>query len=90
MCFGMSVMGWKTMLDEGKFLNEARELRKLVCPLSTQSTEESEKITEISLKVPDNNPFRKRKLAELESDQLENVTELLSVVTEVENWKSCG
>ncbi|GFZ12279.1 5'-3' exonuclease family protein [Actinidia rufa] len=33
------VMGWKTMLDEGKFLNEAMELGTLVCPLSTQSTE---------------------------------------------------
>ncbi|GFS32354.1 5'-3' exonuclease family protein [Actinidia rufa] len=81
-------MGWIAMLEEGKYSNEAMKLEKLVSPLSTQSIEESTKITdEISLKAPDNNPFRKRKLAELELDQLENVTEQLSVVTEAEKME---
>ncbi|GMP32969.1 hypothetical protein CsSME_00006494 [Camellia sinensis var. sinensis] len=81
-----AVMGQKIVIEESKYLHESTVLEKLVCPLNARSTEENETaIDKIHLKVPDNNPFRKRKLVEVELDQCENVTEQVSEVTEVEN-----
>ncbi|KAH7856400.1 hypothetical protein Vadar_000902 [Vaccinium darrowii] len=67
------LMGRKAMIEEN-YLNEATKLEKLVCPLKTPSTEENKAISDnMSLKVPQNNPFRKRKFAEVQLDELEIV-----------------
>ncbi|KAL7192436.1 hypothetical protein ACSBR2_024300 [Camellia fascicularis] len=81
-----AVMGHKIVIEKSKYLHEATVLEKLVCPLNARSTDENETaIDKIHLKVPDNNPFRKRKLVEVELDQCENVAEEVSEVTQVEN-----
>lgn len=69
---------------EEKFIDKDLELEKLL-PLISQDKEES--ITVIpseAQKIPDNNPFKKRKLEEMKLDWNNSATEPMSVVTEVE------
>nr|GMD35641.1 exonuclease 1 [Ipomoea batatas] len=74
-------------LDEKKHLAEAIALQKLLNPPSNAGVVEEDKKANPNeaLKVPDNNPFRKRCFAEFEPDETESVTEQVSVVTEVES-----
>ncbi|KAF7123064.1 hypothetical protein RHSIM_Rhsim12G0139800 [Rhododendron simsii] len=80
-----AVMGKKATVEKSNYFNEATELEKLVCPLKTAFTEETKASSgKIPLKVPGNNPFRKRKYAEVQLDELEIVAEQVSVVAELE------
>lgn len=74
------------VLDEKKHLAEAIALQKLLSPSNAGVVEEDKKANPNEvLKVPDNNPFRKRYFAEVEPDEMESVTEQVSVVTEVQS-----
>lgn len=69
---------------EEKFIDKDLELEKLL-PLIGQDKEESITIIPTELqKIPDNNPFKKRKLEEMKLDWKDSSTEPMSVVTEVE------
>ncbi|XP_016492485.1 exonuclease 1-like isoform X1 [Nicotiana tabacum] len=75
-------------MDDRECIEEAVALQNLLCPsISTRKTVGKEKKSRQKevLKVPDNNPFRKRKVEEIEPDELESVTEQISEVTEVES-----
>ncbi|XP_070027514.1 exonuclease 1 isoform X2 [Nicotiana sylvestris] len=75
-------------MDDRECIEEAVALQNLLCPsISTRKTVGKEKKSQQKevLKVPDNNPFRKRKVEEIEPDELESVTEQISEVTEVES-----
>uniref|UniRef100_A0A165X675 Exonuclease 1 n=1 Tax=Daucus carota subsp. sativus TaxID=79200 RepID=A0A165X675_DAUCS len=71
-----------------KYLNESLALEKLVMPFRSGSTEEITLVTEKYLPmVPDNNPFKKRKVNEhlvLDDDQAKSFIQQDSVVTEIE------
>lgn len=70
--------------SEEKFIYKDLELEKLL-PLITQDKEESITVIPTELqKIPDNNPFKKRKLEEMKLDWNDSATESMSVVTEVE------
>ncbi|XAR63945.1 Exodeoxyribonuclease I [Bertholletia excelsa] len=63
--------------EEPKYLQEAQALEKLLVPLKNQPSEEHQMLDKkIPLNFPDNNPFRKRNIDQVQSD---------SEVTEVEN-----
>ncbi|OIT30671.1 PREDICTED: exonuclease 1 [Nicotiana attenuata] len=75
-------------MDDRECIEEAVALQNLLCPsISTRKAVGKEKKSQQKevLKVPDNNPFRKRKVEEIEPDELESVTEQISEVTEVES-----
>ncbi|WOG96770.1 hypothetical protein DCAR_0416106 [Daucus carota subsp. sativus] len=79
----------KFLTPEGKkYLNESLALEKLVMPFRSGSTEEITLVTEKYLPmVPDNNPFKKRKVNEhlvLDDDQAKSFIQQDSVVTEIE------
>ncbi|XP_059644515.1 exonuclease 1 [Cornus florida] len=85
----------KPNVKERKLTNEAVELEKLVSPPNIVATEENETVADkILLKVPNNNPFRKRKADddEVHLDELESVVteqqQEVSVVTEVDNLET--
>ncbi|KAI8528636.1 hypothetical protein RHMOL_Rhmol12G0162900 [Rhododendron molle] len=81
----LPVMGKKATVEKSNYFNEATELEKLVCPLKTPFTEENKASSDkIPLKMPENNPFRKRKYAEVQLDELEIDAEQVSVATELE------
>lgn len=68
-----------------KYLKEAAAFEKLILPLETSQQTESLVVEEnISLEVPDNNPFKIGKAKEVSSDLRMNVTEDASVLTYVE------
>ncbi|KAL8135090.1 exonuclease 1 [Apium graveolens] len=71
-----------------KYLNESLALEKLVMPFRSGSAGEITLVTEKYLPMlPDNNPFKKRKVNEhlvLDNDQAKGFIEPDSVVTEVE------
>ncbi|KAL3818629.1 hypothetical protein ACJIZ3_004534 [Penstemon smallii] len=79
----------KTTVEEVLHSGEALVLEKLVFPIKTKATEETTKVSvEFASKVPNNNPFKKRKLDEV---QLKQVDELASEVTTIENSEIlCG
>ncbi|CAK9172928.1 unnamed protein product [Ilex paraguariensis] len=71
---------------EIKYMNEDVVLEKLIFPLNNETKEEKSRIPDKNLlKVPDNNPFKKRKLDEAHFDRTESVIEEVSVVTKVDN-----
>ncbi|XP_055827124.1 exonuclease 1 isoform X1 [Solanum dulcamara] len=75
-------------MDESECLEEAVALQNMICPsISTRKMvgEEKKSHQKEVLKVPDNNPFRKRKVEEIQPDEMDSVTELVSEVTEVES-----
>lgn len=72
-----------------KYLKEAAAFEKLILPLETSQQTESLAVEEnISLKVPDNNPFKIGKAKEVLSDLRMNVTEDASVLTYVEKTET--
>ncbi|KAJ8536052.1 hypothetical protein K7X08_034453 [Anisodus acutangulus] len=77
---------WKGSLfmEERECLEEAVALQSMLCPsISTRKEKKSQQTEE--LKVPHNNPFRKRRVEEIEPDEMDSVTELVSEITEVES-----
>ncbi|KAF3641519.1 putative beta-glucosidase 44-like [Capsicum annuum] len=75
-------------MDESECLEEAVSLQNMLRPsISTGKMvgEEKNRQQKEVLKVPDNNPFRKRKLEEIEPDEMDSVTKVVSEVTEVES-----
>ncbi|XP_059303409.1 exonuclease 1 isoform X1 [Lycium ferocissimum] len=80
---------WKQsqFMEESECLEEAVALQNMLCPsIATRKSvgEQKKSHQKEVLKVPDNNPFRKRKVQEIEPDEMDSVTELVSEVTEVE------
>jgi exonuclease-1 len=72
--------------NESKYLKEATALEKLVVPSEILKTVEYSTVQNRNpLKVPDNNPFKKMKCDEIQLDQIESMTEEISVVTDVDN-----
>ncbi|KAJ0105784.1 hypothetical protein Patl1_19689 [Pistacia atlantica] len=64
------------------YFNEGTALQKLVSPLQSQETVENTVVSDdLPLKVPDNNPFKKRKLDEIHFDPLTNISKEDLVVT---------
>ncbi|XP_065634834.1 exonuclease 1 [Quercus suber] len=73
--------------NEGKYLKEAAALEKLVMPLEIHKTVDSSMVQNRNpMKVPDNNPFKKMKFDEIQLDQIESMTEQVSVTIDVENF----
>ncbi|KAM3380407.1 exonuclease 1 isoform X1 [Capsicum galapagoense] len=75
-------------MDESECLEEAVSLQNMLRPsISTGKMvgEEKNRQQKEVLKVPDNNPFRKRKVEEIEPDEMDSVTKVVSEVTEVES-----
>lgn len=75
-------------MDESECLDEAVALQNMLCPsISTRKMlgEDKKSHWKEVLKVPNNNPFRKRKVEEIEPDEMDSVTEPVSEVTEVES-----
>ncbi|KAK7844722.1 exonuclease 1 [Quercus suber] len=71
----------------GKYLKEAAALEKLVMPLEIHKTVDSSMVQNRNpMKVPDNNPFKKMKFDEIQLDQIESMTEQVSVTIDVENF----
>ncbi|KAJ9676858.1 hypothetical protein PVL29_022054 [Vitis rotundifolia] len=81
-----TVMEQRPVIEETKYLNEAVALQKIMFPSEVHGMLEN-KITqdETPLKIPDNNPFKKRKLNEIYLDQMPSITEQISVVVDVDN-----
>ncbi|KAJ4973711.1 hypothetical protein NE237_006885 [Protea cynaroides] len=71
----------KTTSDKSNHLKEAAALEKLIAP-----SELHQKVEEIVEKreFPDNNPFKKRKVADFHFEQMETTTEPASGVTDAE------
>ncbi|KAJ0048454.1 hypothetical protein Pint_17004 [Pistacia integerrima] len=64
------------------YFNEGTALQKLVSPLHSQETVENTVVSDdLPLKVPDNNPFKKRKLDEIHFDPLTSISKEDLVVT---------
>lgn len=92
---GMSAMEQGTASEESKqkqaseakkYFNQAIALEKLAFSFKNEALEEIKIVTDKNLLiVPDNNPFKKRKVDEIQLDQLDTATEEVSVVTEVES-----
>ncbi|XP_057951801.1 exonuclease 1 isoform X2 [Malania oleifera] len=76
----------KPAAGERKYLSEAVALAQMVLPLEGYGQVGTTRVTNgTPLKVPDNNPFRKRKLVEVQVDQTQSITEQVSGVTKVES-----
>ena len=68
-------------------MKEAAALEKLVMPLEIRKTVDSSMVKNRNpMKVPDNNPFKKMKCDEIQLDQIESMTEQVSVAIDVENF----
>lgn len=80
------VMEQRPVMEETKYLNEAVALQKTMFPSEVHSIRLN-KITqdETPLKIPDNNPFKKRKHSEIYLDHISSITEQISMVTDVDN-----
>ncbi|XP_031259371.1 exonuclease 1 [Pistacia vera] len=64
------------------YFNEGTALQKLVSPLQSQETVENTVVSDdLPLKVPDNNPFKKRKLDEIHFNPLTSISKEDLVVT---------
>ncbi|KAL5748814.1 hypothetical protein ACOSQ2_026111 [Xanthoceras sorbifolium] len=80
-----TLMKQDTVSTGRKYFYEGAELQKLVLPLEIHETVKKTRVPEeTQLKVPDNNPFKKRKLGEICLDQINSTTEEVLVVTEDE------
>ncbi|KAK3225205.1 hypothetical protein Dsin_005067 [Dipteronia sinensis] len=80
-----TLMTRDTVSKEKKYLYKGAELQNLVFPLEIDETvKKTGDLEETQLKVPDNNPFRKRKLGEICLDRIKNTTEEVLVVAEDE------
>lgn len=67
---------------ERSYLNEDAALQKLLLPLKDHETIQVP--DDIPLKVPNNNPFKKRKLDEKQLDQIKSNPKEVLVVTDIE------
>ncbi|XWS60896.1 hypothetical protein CRYUN_Cryun07bG0077300 [Craigia yunnanensis] len=63
---------------ERKYFQDAG-LEKLAFPVKTDRYKDNVVLEEIALKVPDNNPFKKRKLDEIHIAETKDITELVSL-----------
>ncbi|CAI9113503.1 OLC1v1014115C1 [Oldenlandia corymbosa var. corymbosa] len=79
-CFAKQI----SSLAEVTHVNGALELEKLMLPLDNEPEKEYGTIQKEDLKLPDNNPFRKRKREEIQLEETESTVEQVSVLTEVE------
>ncbi|XVE58835.1 hypothetical protein DITRI_Ditri04bG0200800 [Diplodiscus trichospermus] len=61
-----------------KYFDDAG-LEKLAFPVKARTNKENEVLEETPLEVPDNNPFKKRKLDEIHITETKDITELVSV-----------
>lgn len=69
-----------------KDINKDSEVEKLITTLKEETTVESRANAKKEIpNFPDNNPFKKKKQGVLPEEKTENVTEDVSVVTEIEN-----
>ncbi|KAI5660255.1 hypothetical protein M9H77_29048 [Catharanthus roseus] len=77
---------------ERKLINKDLELEKLRPLINNATGEDTIIIPKEAPKVPDNNPFKKRKIEEMQLDWnvSNNTTEQMSVVTEVESSEIMG
>ncbi|CAI9753598.1 unnamed protein product [Fraxinus pennsylvanica] len=76
----------KPTTEEVLHSNETLALEKLAFPLSNEASKENKKVSNgIVLDIPNNNPFKKRKLGEVLVDQADEVVEQAFEVTEIEN-----
>ncbi|KAK4779347.1 hypothetical protein SAY86_006875 [Trapa natans] len=81
----ISLLQQDSALNEAKYMKEASKFEKLILASGTsQQTKSLVAVEKISLKVPDNNPFRIGKSGEILSDLRTNVVEDASVLTFVE------
>ncbi|KAL3529202.1 hypothetical protein ACH5RR_008524 [Cinchona calisaya] len=70
---------------EKKYINGALELEKLKLPSKNEAEEECRTIIHKEVpKLPQNNPFKKRKMEEIQLQQTESTIEQVSVLTETE------
>lgn len=67
---------------ERSYLNEDAALQKLLLPLNDHETIKVP--DDVPLKVPNNNPFKKRKLDEMQLDQIQSNSKEVLVVTDIE------
>ncbi|KAK0587864.1 hypothetical protein LWI29_030175 [Acer saccharum] len=80
-----TLMKQDTVSKENKYLYKGAELQNLVFPLEIDETvKKTSDPEETQLKVPDNNPFKKRKLGEICLDRIKSTTEEVLVVAEDE------
>jgi exonuclease-1 len=69
--------------NESKFLKDAAALEKLFLPSEIHGTVEKTMVENSNtLKVPDNNPFKKRKCDEIQLVQVESIAEQVSDATD--------
>jgi exonuclease-1 len=69
--------------NESKFLKDAAALEKLFLPSEIHGTVENTMVENSNtLKVPDNNPFKKRKCDEIQLVQVQSIAEQVSVATD--------
>ena len=79
-------MGQRPVIEEAKYLNEAVALRKIMFQSEVHGTLENRIAQdETPLKIPNNNPFKRRKHNEICLDHIPSITEQISVVTDVDN-----
>ncbi|KAK2648014.1 hypothetical protein Ddye_015503 [Dipteronia dyeriana] len=80
-----TLMKQDTVSNEKKYLYKGAELQKLVFSLEIDETvKKTSDPGETQLKVPDNNPFKKRKLGEICLDRIKSTTGEVLVVAEEE------
>ncbi|XP_040998489.1 exonuclease 1 [Juglans microcarpa x Juglans regia] len=73
----------RSVSNSSKYLKEAAALEKLILPSDIHGTVEIPTVqNRNSLKVPDNNPFKKRKWDEIQLDPIESITEQVSFATD--------
>lgn len=70
----------KSVMEERKYSNEAIALQKVMFRAEHGMLENKIAQDETQLKIPDNNPFKKRKLDEIYLDQITNNREQMSEV----------
>ncbi|XP_022884887.1 exonuclease 1 isoform X2 [Olea europaea var. sylvestris] len=76
----------KPTTEEVLHSNETLALEKLAFPISNEASKENKKVTNgIFLDIPNNNPFKKRKLGEVILGQADEVVQQSSEVIEIEN-----
>ncbi|OMO83933.1 XPG/Rad2 endonuclease [Corchorus olitorius] len=79
-----STMKQGTVSTERKYFPDAG-LEKLAFPVKTHSAKENVVLEDITLKVPNNNPFKRRKVDEMHITKANDMTELVSLKGEDEN-----
>ncbi|OMO97225.1 hypothetical protein CCACVL1_04623 [Corchorus capsularis] len=79
-----STMKQGTVSTERKYFPDAG-LEKLAFPVKSHSAKENVVLEDITLKVPNNNPFKRRKVDEMHITKANDMTELVSLKGEDEN-----